>query len=117
MLLARNDASRPAMRLHDTTEHPKEYAARWYFAELYQTRHATPDGGAFERFLALSRPDVEWIMTSTRHHRVGQTWEGLYHLLARGDHAFVRDIGVAAATSWASHLDLLQGEARASEPA
>jgi hypothetical protein len=86
----------------------KKYDIRWYFAELY--RHDVvpdPDGDRLERFLRLSRSDVESIVGLTRKHRAGQTWDGLYQLLERNGHEYVRDIGIPAATSWAIHLELL----------
>ena len=79
---------------------------RWYFADLYR-RALTPDPDRLERFLLLSRSDVEWIVTSTRKHRLGQTWAGLHQLLERNGHEYVREIGLPAARSWATHLELL----------
>jgi hypothetical protein len=84
---------------------PTAYTSRWYFAEIHQGK-LSPDRGTFGRFLDLDQTDVDWIATSTRTHRVGQTWAGLSRLLARDGHAVVRDIGIAAATSWATHLEL-----------
>lgn len=84
----------------------EKYAIRWYFAELYR-HEVEPGPDRLERFLVLSRSDVEWIVSSTRKHRVGQTWDGLHQLMQRHGHEYVRDIGIPAATSWAIHLELL----------
>jgi len=93
------------MSTQRTNDLSTAYTSRWYFAEICQGV-LTPDRETFSRFLELEQSDVDWIATSTRLHRLGQTWAGLSRLLVRGEHAFVRDIGVPAAMSWATHLEL-----------
>ena len=88
------------------TNAPEKYALRWYFAELYR-HELVPDPDQLERFLLLTISDVQWIVLSTRKHRVGQTWAGLLEVMQRNGHESVAGIGVPAATSWAMHLKLL----------
>jgi hypothetical protein len=90
---------------HRTLDLSTAYTSRWYFAEIHQGI-LTPDRDTFERFLELEQSDVDWVAASTRTHRLGQTWAGLARLLGRDEHAFVRDIGLPAARSWAVHLEL-----------
>ena len=91
-----------------TTNPSTADADRWYFAELQQGK-TTPDRNTLDRFLDLDQSDVDWIATSAQFHRLGQTWAGLSRLLAREGHTLVREIGVPAATSWATHLNLTSG--------
>jgi len=86
---------------------PPEYVAERYFAGLSK-RDQAPDHDVFRQFMLLTRTEVEAVMKATlRRHRLGRTWAGLFHLMERNGYRQVRDMGIPAATSWATHLELL----------
>ena len=61
-----------------------------------------------EQFLLLTRDDVEVVVERTmRKSMFDRTWVGLLATLERNGYSRVRELGVPAATSWASNLGLI----------
>ena len=69
-------------------------------------------GDVLERFLGLSIWEVEDEAVRARGAvATARTWHSLANLMRRKDCGVVRELGVPAATSWATHLGVIGTQA------
>jgi hypothetical protein len=68
-------------------------------------------------FLALTRFEVEHEANRLRaRSAAGATWDSLSKLMTRRGYIVVGDLGIEAATAWATHLGVVPGGTRAPTP-